>query len=107
MAKYYGNIGFAETQESAPSVYTEVIKELPYYGDVIRNYRRLQPNSNQLNDDIAVSNEISILADPYANQNFFNIRYAEFNGAKWKVTSVEVQFPRLLLSLGGVYNGAD
>lgn len=106
MAKYYGMIGFAETVETAPDVFEEVINELPYSGDVIRNTRRLQTNGSQLNDDINISNEISILADPYANANFYAMRYAIFNGTKWKITSVDASTPpRLILSLGGVYNG--
>ena len=104
MAKYYGVIGYAETVETSPGVWEETIVERIYYGDVIRNTRNLQ-NSEHLNDDINVSNQISIVADPYAIANFYAIRYAEFMGTKWKVPSVDVQTPRLLLSLGGLYNG--
>lgn len=104
MAKYYGAIGYAETVETSPGVWSEQIVERMYYGDVIRNTRNLQ-NSEYLNDNINVSNQISISADPYAIANFHAIRYAEFMGTKWKVPSVDVQVPRLLLSLGGLYNG--
>ena len=104
MAKWYGKIGFsAGTKESAPSVYVEDIQERSYVGDLIRNARRLQ-TTDKVNDDIDVSNEISIVADPYAMNNFHSIRYVTFMGTKWKVTSVDVQYPRLNLSLGGVYN---
>lgn len=104
MPKFYGAIGFAEMSETVPGVWEEQILPHNYYGDVIRNSRRLQTGEN-LNDNINVSNEISIIADPYANQNFHSIRYVEWMGTKWKVTDVEVQYPRLILSLGGVYNG--
>lgn len=104
MAKYYGVIGYAETVETSPGVWKEMIVERSYYGDVVKNNRSLQ-NSEHLNDDINVSNQISIVADPYAIANFHAIRYAEFMGTKWKVPSVDVQTPRLLLSLGGLYNG--
>ena len=104
MAKYYGVIGYAETTETSPGVWTERITERSYYGDIIKNNRNLQ-NSEYLNDNINVSNQISIVADPYAIANFHAIRYAEFMGAKWKVPSVDVQTPRLLLTLGGLYNG--
>lgn len=102
MAKFYGAIGFAVTEESSPGVYKETIEERNYYGDLIRNTRRLQ-TSDKLNDDINVANEISIISDPYANQNFHSIRYVEFMGSKWKVSSVEVSYPRLILTLGGLY----
>ena len=104
MAKFYGKIGYAITKETTPGVWVEEIVERSYYGDVIRNIRRLQGSEN-LNDDINVSNEISIVADAFANQNFYSMRYVEYMGAKWKVSSVEVKYPRLILNIGGVYNG--
>ena len=103
MPKFYGPIGYAETKETAPGVWTEVITERYYYGDVNRNTRRLQ-TSDKVNDDINVSNEISIVADPFANGNFHAMRYVGFMGAKWKISNVEVQYPRLILSIGGLYN---
>lgn len=104
MAKFYGSIGYAETVETKPGVWVEQITERKYYGDITRNARRLQ-TSGQLNDDINVSNEISIVADPFANHNFHLMRYVEFMGAKWKISNVEVQYPRLILTIGGLYNG--
>lgn len=104
MAKFYGEIGYAETIETSPGVWTEQITKRNYFGDVIRNTRRLQ-STDQLNDNINISNEISIIADPYANDHFHAMRYVELMGTKWKITSVEVQYPRLILTLGGLYNG--
>ena len=104
MAKFYGVIGFAEMVETSPGIWVEQITERSYYGDVIRNSRRLQA-TDQLNDDINVSIELSIVADPYAKLHFHTLRYAEYNGAKWKLTNATEQYPRLILTLGGVYNG--
>ena len=104
MNKFYGKIGYAITKETTPGVWVEQIVERSYYGDVIRNIRCLQSSEN-LNDDINVSNEISIVADAFANQNFHSMRYVEYMGTKWKVSSIEVKYPRLILSIGGVYNG--
>lgn len=104
MAKFYGKIGFIETQETSPGVWTEAVVERNYYGDLLRNTRRLD-SSEYLNDNLSISNQISIVADPYAYENFHSIKYAEFMNAKWKVSSVDVQYPRLILDLGGVYNG--
>lgn len=104
MAKFYGKIGYANTVETKPGVYEEQIIERSYYGDLIRNTRRLQ-SADQVNDDINISNEISIVADPYATNNFHTMRYAVFMGTKWKISNVEVSYPRLILTLGGVYNG--
>ena len=104
MAKFCGMIGFVETIETVPGVWEEQITERKYYGDLVRNTRRLQAGES-VNDNINVSNEISIVADPYANHNFHSMRYAEFMGSKWKVSNVEVQSPRLILTLGGLYNG--
>ena len=104
MAKYYGQIGFAESVESSPGVHVEKLVERNYYGELVRNSRRLQ-SANQLNDNINISNEISIVADPYADKNFHMMRYIEFMGTKWKISNVEVQPPRLILTVGGVWNG--
>ena len=107
MARFYGAIGYAETVETAPHVSQEQITERFGAGFVERNTRRLQASSDKVNDDVDISNVISIIADPYAFQNLSFIRYIVWMGIKWKVTDVEVQYPRLILTLGGVYNGED
>lgn len=104
MAKFYGIIGYIKTVEVEPGIWKEQIIEQPSYGDLIRNTSRYQ-SSGGVNDDININNSISIVADPFANENFQHMRYAEFMGTKWKITNVEVQYPRLLLTLGGAYNG--
>lgn len=104
MAKYFGKIGFVETVETAPSVHEPITTEREYYGDWLRNSKQFQ-NSQHLNDDLNISNQLSIVSDPYAMEHFFSIRYVTYCGAKWKVNNVDVEYPRLLLSLGGVYNG--
>lgn len=103
MAKFYGIIGYEVTVETEPGIHEETIIENAYYGDIIKNSRRLDPAS-QVNDNVNISNQISIVADPFANDNFHAMRYIEFMGAKWKITDVEVQYPRLILSIGGLYN---
>lgn len=103
MAKFHGVIGFATTKETSPGVYEELIEEKTYTGEV--NSRRCSlANGTSINDDISISDEISIVADPFATQNYFAMRYITYMGAKWKITNVSVQFPRLVLSLGGLYN---
>lgn len=104
MAKFYGVVGYAETAETAPGVWQEQIIEREYFGELIRNIRKLQ-TTNRLNDNIDITNEVSILADPYANENFHAMRYIKFMGTKWKISSVEVRYPRLILTVGGVYTG--
>lgn len=105
MAKFYGSVGYATLTETSPGVWTEVMVERDYYGDLNRNNRRLANANDQLNDNITLTNEVSIVSDPYANENFHAMRYVEFMGAKWTITNVEVQYPRLLLTIGEVYNG--
>lgn len=105
MAKYYGAIGFCSSrEETSPGVWEDVITEINYYGDILRNSRDYTV-SDSINGEITVSNSISILADPYANQHFFNIRYALWSNVYWTVKDVEVKTPRLVLKLGGEYNG--
>lgn len=106
MAKFFGKIGYGVDQELRPGVIIPGITEREYYGDLLSNVRRYE-NSGNANDDLNISNQISIVADPFAYQNFHSILYVEFMNAKWKVTSVDVQYPRLILSIGGVYNDRD
>lgn len=104
MAKFYGKIGYGVTSEIRPGVWDETITERSYYGDVNKLSRRLE-SSDKVIDDITISNEISILADPFAYENFHTMKYVEYMGAKWKINKVEVRFPRLTLVTGGLYNG--
>lgn len=103
MAKYYGLIGYVETVETSPDIWEEIITERYYYGDIVSDRRRLQ-STDKINDDVNISMELSIVSDPFAIQNFHAIRYVEYMGTKWKVTDVAPSFPRLTLSLGGIYN---
>lgn len=104
MAKFYGVIGFGESVDIGLGVFEDTIVEYTYYGDVIRNARRLEDRA-EVNSDITVNNSISIVADAYAREHFFAIRYIEWAGTRWLVSEVDVQSPRLILRLGGVYNG--
>lgn len=105
MAKFYGAVGYGFQVETAPGVWRDEITEVNYYGDVVRNTRKLQ-EGQYLNNDLSVGNSISILADEYANEHFFAIRYVKWAGTNWKVSEVEaLDGPRLLLRLGEVYNG--
>lgn len=104
MAKFYGEIGYGETAESVPGVWKDVITERKHYGDVLRNSRTLK-EGDKVNNDLSVGNSISIVADAYANEHFFAMRYIKWAGALWVISNVDVQAPRLILRLGGVYNG--
>lgn len=104
MAKFFGPIGFGNSEETSPGVWEDVITENLYFGDVVRNTRQLN-DGDKVNDDISVNNSISIVADVYASEHIFAIRYVKWAGTLWTVSDVEVQSPRLLLRLGGVYNG--
>ena len=104
MAKFYGAIGFAELVETSPGVWKEQITERNYFGDFGRISHRMESSGN-INDNINIANEISIVSDPFADQNSHLMRYVEFRGVKWKISSFVVQHPRLILTVGGVYNG--
>lgn len=105
--KFAGKVGFWLTDvETAPGVYRSQIEERIYYGDVTRNERRWQ-EADQQNDNLKVNNSISILSDLFAQQNYHSIKYVVWNGAKLKVNSVTIDYPRLRLEIGGLYNGPD
>ena len=104
MGKWFGKIGYAVTAETEPGIWEEQIVERDYYGDMTSDRRKRQ-NSQGVNDNLSLSNVISIIADPFAYENCSHMAYAEIMGAKWKISDIEVQCPRLILTIGGVYNG--
>lgn len=105
MAKFHGRVGFGEASvEVTPGVFADTIVEHVFYGDIVQNRRTLQQGEN-LNKNLAFGNSISIVANAYANERFFAIKYVEWAGELWTVSDVEVQAPRLILQLGEVYNG--
>ncbi len=106
MAKWFGKVGYADSQETSPGVWKDGIVEHSYYGDIVRNIKNLE-NGQKVIDDIGVTVSISIVADPYAYSNFHAIKYVEYMGNKWKVSTVDPQYPRLILALGGLYNGEE
>lgn len=106
MARFHGEVGYGIPEQNPPDsgVWVDHIVEFPYTGDVIRNTRALE-QADQLNDNITIANSISIVADQYAIEHFMHIKYLRWSGVLWTVTSVEVRSPRLILSIGSVYNG--
>lgn len=104
MAKFSGIIGYVTTVEKEPGLWVEEIVEKECVGDLLRNTRRIE-GSGDVNDSINISNEVSIIADPYASLNFHAMRYIKFMGAAWKISNVDVAYPRLNLTIGGLYNG--
>jgi hypothetical protein len=107
MARFFGKVGYGDSVEtpSGSGVWEDTITEIEYYGDVTRNTRKLEPGEH-LNDDINVGNSISIVADEFAIKHFAKIKYVQWAGVLWTVPSVEVKEPRLILSIGSVYNGS-
>lgn len=106
MAKWHGIIGYATNEEIEPGIHDEVITEREYSGESYKNNRLLQ-SSGGVNDDVNITNQISIVADPYATYHMYDMRYVTFQGRKWKVTNVGEQYPRLILTLGGLYTNGE
>lgn len=106
MAKFHGNVGYAHDEESPPGsgVWVKVVTEREYFGDVIRESRQFS-NTNQVNDNLSLNNRVSIVSDDFANSNLASMVYVIVGGVYWRVSTVEINRPRLILSLGGVYNG--
>lgn len=105
MARFFGAVGFAENNvETSPGIFEDIIVEYNYKGDVIRNSRRFQDGPTIV-DGVSLDNSILILANVYANEHIDAMRYVVWKGKRWEISSVEVQRPRLLLKIGGIYNG--
>lgn len=104
MAKFFGEIGFSITTETSLGVFTDTIESREYYGDLERQGRRWE-NGESINDDLIINNYISILSDDFADKNIGNMKWVSINGVKWKIQSVEIDYPRIKITLGGVWNG--
>ena len=104
MSKFFGDIGFATQVETSPGIWEDKIIEKQYYGDITRESRRFSA-SEQVLDNINLSNQLSIIADGYVVDNVQNLRYVRWLGGLWKISYVELKFPRLVLEMTGVYNG--
>lgn len=111
MARFYGTIGFIRTMETdpenRPGIWEPVLTERNYYGDVMRNSRRWDQNGNSANDNLVINNTISIVADTYAEKNMGAMKFVEWHGERWIITSIEFQRPRIILTIGGLYNGPE
>lgn len=104
MAKFFGEIGFSITTETSLGVFTDTIESREYYGDLERQGRRWE-NGESINDDLIINNYISILSDDFVDKNIGNMKWVSINGVKWKIQSVEIDYPRIKITLGGVWNG--
>lgn len=107
MTKYYGKIGFIKPEETAPGVWIEKPIEKKYSGDIIKNVRRWDTRSDGINDNLNLNNSISIIADDFILENTSYIKYVELMGSLWDITMIDIQRPRLILTVGGVYNGPE
>lgn len=104
MGKFYGLIGYVTTSETEPGVWTEIPTTHNYCGDIMSESRSWKTGES-INDDLTINNRISIVADPYAYENFHTMKYINWMGTNWKIIKIDVQRPRLVLTIGGVYNG--
>lgn len=104
MTKFFGEIGFTKTVEKAPGVFVDFTTSREYYGDIERQSRRWEPGEN-VNDDLVINNYVSILADDFAMENIGSMKWVLIQGSKWKIQSVEMMYPRIKITLGGVWNG--
>lgn len=102
--KFYGTIGFSYEEETAPGVWKTKTEERDFYGDVLSNNRRWD-SGQEINNDLIVTNRLSILASRFVYEHMGAMRYVRWNGTKWKISSAEIVRPRIILTLGGVYNG--
>lgn len=101
--RFYGYVGYGSSEQASPNVYDDEIHEYPAYGDVLQNIRKWATDAD-LNDDLTTQNRISLLATPFMRDNCSKIKYVRWLQTKWKVTAVTIQHPRIIVTLGGVYN---
>jgi len=104
MAKFYGSIGFAVTQETMPGIHKVVLVNKPYVGDVLRESSKWS-SGELVSGTLRLSSRISVIADPYAVSNISAIRYVSWMNVRWAIKNIVTQYPRMILTLGEVYSG--
>lgn len=104
--KFCGTVGYVTFVEKARGVHVPQVTERKYYGDVLKDNRRWDTGQSK-NDNLVIGNRFSILADGYALSHLGEIAYVEWMGSKWRVSNIDIERPRLILSVGGLYNGTS
>ena len=104
MAKFYGEVGYIFKEESAPGVWSDKVIKRNYVGDILRNSTRWESGEN-LNDDLRINNKFSIIADSGAFEKIYAMRFIKWMGEFWKINTVEKNYPRINITVGGIYNG--
>lgn len=104
MGKCVVKVGYAMPEEYEPGRWKHVMIEHEYFGETLRNTFEVR-TADKVNEDLSLSMDFSLIADPFALQHCGAIRYIEFMGTLWKVTKIEPRYPRIILTAGGVYNG--
>lgn len=109
MGKFSGIIGFVKAveKEDEPGIYDNVTIERSYKGDILKNYRSIEQSSEKVNADVNISNTFSIVSDSFMNENFSYMKYLVYKGVKWNINSIDIQYPRLNINVGGIYHGKD
>ena len=106
MAKFYGAIGYAVSEETTPGVWKDTIIERPYTGDIVTNSRNWRQIGN-VNPDLTISDTISIIADGFSLSGNSEMKYVNWRGSLWEIANVIIERPRVILTLGGLYNGQE
>lgn len=103
MTRFFGEVGYVTTTRSG-GVSEYIATERQYYGNELRSLRYFRQGESILGE-VSQQTRISVLADGYMLENYYDIRYLMKAGVAWTVSSVEVERPRLILTLGDRYNG--
>lgn len=104
MSKYVGMIGFGMNRETEPGVWEDEVIERKYRGDILKNNQHFAVGGTT-SGELRISNHFSILCDSFAFDHVSDIRYLEWRGNRWMVDSIEIEYPRLIMTIGGIYNG--
>lgn len=103
--KFSGKAGFRiDDVETEHGVYEPIVVVKAIKGSVVINHYQHQNSDKSTIDNVRITNQLSIVANQFLNEHISNLMYIEFQGVKWKVESFDIRPPRVVVSLGGVYN---
>lgn len=99
-------LGFSEkNKEVRPGVWKMQPEEVTHRAKLL-TYNKDYDSGEEVNDDLKLRNRYEIVMKD-KKLDYQDMRYVIVKGTKWKVSALEFLEVRIIITLGGVYNGGQ